>query len=56
MLTPMYMFANGYSLPFSLALTLALTNGVLAGYFWRKTGSLPLLILLNLLAFTRWGL
>ncbi|MBX3048972.1 MAG: CPBP family intramembrane metalloprotease [Anaerolineales bacterium] len=33
-----------------------LSNGVLAGYFWRKTGSLPLLVLLHLLAFVRWGL
>jgi hypothetical protein len=56
MFTPMYLFANGYGLPHSLALTMVLTNGVLAGYFWRKTGSLPLLIVLNLLAFTRWGL
>jgi membrane protease YdiL (CAAX protease family) len=56
MFTPMYLFANGYGLPYSLALTMVLTNGVLAGYFWRKTGSLPLLILLHLLAFSRWGL
>lgn len=56
MFAPMYLFANGYSLPHSAALTLVLSNGILAGYFWRKTGSLPLLILLHLLAFTRWGL
>ena len=53
---PLYSIANGYSLPYSVALTLALTNGVLAGYFWRKTGSLPLLILLHLVAFSRFGL
>jgi len=52
----LYSIANGYSLPYSVALTLALTNGVLAGYFWRKTGSLPLLILLHLVAFSRFGL
>jgi membrane protease YdiL (CAAX protease family) len=53
---PLYFFANRYSLPYSVALTLVLTNGVLAGYFWRKTGSLPLLILLHLVAFSRFGL
>jgi len=53
---PLYLIANAYSLPYSLALTLVLSNGILAGYFWRKTGSLPLLILLHLLAFSRWGL
>jgi len=44
--------------PATLFLTQAavLSNGVLAGYFWRKTGSLPLLVLLHLLAFVRWGL
>lgn len=53
---PLYLIANHYSLPYALALTLVLSNGILAGYFWRKTGSLPLLILLHLLAFMRWGL
>lgn len=53
---PLYFCANRYSLPYSAALTLILSNGILAGYFWRKTGSLPLLVFLNLLAFTRWGL
>lgn len=53
---PLFYIANGYSLTYSAALTLALSNGILAGYFWRKTGSLPLLILLHLLAFSRWGL
>lgn len=53
---PLYLVANGYSLPYSVAMTLVLSNGILAGYFWRKTGSLPLLILLHLLAFSRWGL
>jgi membrane protease YdiL (CAAX protease family) len=53
---PLYFCANHYSLPYSVALTMALTNGVLAGYFWRKTGSLPLLILLHLVAFSRFGL
>ena len=41
---------------FALAQALVLSNGILAGYFWRKTGSLPLLILLHLFAFSRFGL
>jgi membrane protease YdiL (CAAX protease family) len=51
-------FLSGQQLQPSFLLTQAavLTNGVLAGYFWRKTGSLPLLILLHILMFTRWGL
>ena len=58
---PLYLIAsvsegNHYSLPYALSLTLVLSNGILAGYFWRKTGSLPLLILLHLLAFSRWDL
>lgn len=56
-LLPLYLLTGG-DLPVTFALTQAvvLSNGVLAGYFWRKTGSLPLLILLHLLAFSRWGL
>ncbi|MEX2162584.1 MAG: CPBP family glutamic-type intramembrane protease [Anaerolineales bacterium] len=56
-LVPFYIL-TGWTLPGNFALTQValLSNGVLAGYFWRKTGSLPLLILLHLLAFSRWGL
>ena len=45
-----------FSPAFALAQALVLSNGILAGYFWRKTGSLPLLILLHLFAFSRFGL
>ena len=59
-LLPLYIVtANaGSSLDPGFALTQAavLSNGVLAGYFWRKTGSLPLLVLVSLLVFVRWGL
>lgn len=53
---PLYLIGNDYSLPYSIALVLVLTNGVMAGYFWRKTGNLWLLILLHLFAFSRYGL
>jgi membrane protease YdiL (CAAX protease family) len=53
---PLYILDRGYPLPYALATTLVLTNGVMAGYFWRKTGSLPLLVLLHMLAFFRYGL
>lgn len=53
---PLYLYGNRYPLPLAAALVLVTTNGVLAGYFWRKTGNLWLLILLHLLAFSRFGL
>lgn len=54
---PFFVLTNGALSPaFLLTQAAALSNGVLAGYFWRKTGSLPLLILLHALAFARWGL
>lgn len=53
---PLYLIGSNYPLPYSLALVMVLSNGIMAGYFWRKTGNLPLLILLHLLAFSRYGL
>jgi membrane protease YdiL (CAAX protease family) len=53
---PQQLIRYEYPLPFALAMTMVLTNGVMAGYFWRKTGNLPLLLLLHLLAFSRIGL
>lgn len=53
---PLYLIGNDYPMPYSLALVFVLTNGVMAGYFWRKTGNLWLLILLHLFAFSRYGL
>jgi membrane protease YdiL (CAAX protease family) len=51
-----FLLSAGYSFPFALAKTLVLSNGIMAGYFWRKTGSLLLLVLLSLFYFSRWGL
>lgn len=53
---PLYLIGNSFPLPYSVALALVLTYGVMAGYFWRKTGNLWLLILLHLFAFSRYGL
>ncbi len=53
---PLYLIGSHYSLPYSLALVMVLSNGIMAGYFWRKTGNFPLLVLLHLLAFSRYGL
>lgn len=51
-----YLLSAGSPLPFAIAKTLVLSNGIMAGYFWRKTGSLLLLVLLSLFYFYRWGL
>ena len=53
---PLYLIGNSYPMPYAGALVLVMTNGVLAGYFWRKTGNLWLLILLHLFAVSRYGL
>lgn len=53
---PLYLIGNRYPVTYAAALVLVLTNGVLGGYFWRKTGNLWLLILLHLFAFGRYGL
>jgi membrane protease YdiL (CAAX protease family) len=51
-----YLLSVGYPLPYAIAKTMVLSNGIMAGYFWRKTGSLPLLVLLHVFAFWRIGL
>jgi hypothetical protein len=51
-----YLLSAGYPMPYAVAMGMVLSNGIMAGYFWRKTGSWPLLILLNLFFFSRWGL
>lgn len=51
-----HFYGWGYPLPYASAQVLVLSNGIMAGYFWRKTGSLPLLILLHLFFFARFGL
>lgn len=46
----------GYSLPLAIASLFHLGNGVIGGYLWSKTRSLPLLVVLHLLAYSRIGL
>src|SRR3990172_691948 len=50
-LLPLFLLVSGLPPAFMLTQAAVLSNGVLAGYFWRKTGSLPLLVLLHLLGF-----
>ncbi len=45
-----------YSWPLALAGVLSISNGVIAGYLWWRTRSLPLLLVLHLFAFIRFGL
>ena len=40
----------------SLGYSLALDNGLISGYLWHRTRSLPLLLVLHLFAFPRWGI
>lgn len=51
-----YWLSVGYPTTYAIAKALVVSNGIMAGYVWRKTGSLPLLILLSLFYFSRWGL
>jgi membrane protease YdiL (CAAX protease family) len=46
----------GYAWPLALASVFHLCNGVLGGYLWSKTRSLPLLAALHLFAYPRIGL
>lgn len=53
---PQKLMQNGLPLPLAIAYTLTLDNGLLAGYLWKRERSLPLLLLLHLFAFPRFGL
>lgn len=46
----------GYSWPLAFASLFLVSNGVVSGYLWSKTKSLPLLVVLHLFAFSRFGL
>jgi membrane protease YdiL (CAAX protease family) len=52
---PQKLFANELPPLLALAYTLLLDNGIIAGYFWYRQRSLPLLLLLHLFAFPRFG-
>lgn len=53
---PQEVISYGYSWPVALAGVLVISNGVIGGYLWSRTRSLPLLILLHLFAYIRIGL
>ncbi|HEY4656338.1 MAG TPA: hypothetical protein VIH22_17595 [Cyclobacteriaceae bacterium] len=44
------------SWPIALAGVFTIANGIIAGYLWNRTRSLPLLVLLHLFAYIRIGL
>jgi membrane protease YdiL (CAAX protease family) len=53
---PQALIRGADSWPLGLAGVFMLANGLIAGCFWRRTRSLPLLILLHVFAFPRIGL
>lgn len=52
---PQKLLGNELTLSLTLAYTLLLGNGLIAGYLWRRERSLPMLVLLHLFAFPRFG-
>jgi membrane protease YdiL (CAAX protease family) len=52
---PQQTLAYGRSTSLALAYVLPLENALIAGYLWYRTRSLPLLLLLHLFAFPRFG-
>jgi membrane protease YdiL (CAAX protease family) len=53
---PQELLAYDRPLLLSLGYLLSIENGLIAGYFWYRTRSLPLLLLLHLFAFSRFGI
>jgi hypothetical protein len=54
---PQQIIGLGHPWPLALAFTvLTPANGLIAGYLWWKTRSLPLLVLLRLFAYARIGM
>jgi membrane protease YdiL (CAAX protease family) len=52
---PQKLLGNEHSLAVTVAYTLLLSNGLIAGYLWQRQRSLLLLVLLHLFAFIRLG-
>lgn len=52
---PQKLLGNEHSLLVTMAYTLLLSNGLIAGYLWHRERSLLLLVLLHLFAFARFG-
>ena len=53
---PQHVIRFGYSWPLALAGLLPITNGLIGGYLWLRTRSFPLLVVLHLFAYPRFGL
>ena len=53
---PQQIIHFGYSWPVALVGVLAVNNGLIGGYLWSRTRSLPLLVVLHLFAYPRIGL
>lgn len=53
---PQHILLRGESWPLALAGAVLVNNGLISGVFWRRTRSLPILLLLHLFAFPRFGL
>lgn len=53
---PQQILLHGESWPLALAGAVLVNNGLISGVFWRRTRSLPILLLLHLFAFPRFGL
>jgi membrane protease YdiL (CAAX protease family) len=53
---PQQLLAYDHPLLLGLAYLLPIENGLIAGYLWHRTRSLPLLLLVHLLAFARFGI
>lgn len=53
---PQQIISFGYPWPLALVGVLSINNGLIGGYLWSRTRSLPLLIVLHLFAYPRIGL
>ncbi len=53
---PQQVIRFGYPWPLALAGVLTISNGLIGGYLWSRTRSLPLLVVLHLFAYPRIGL
>jgi len=53
---PQHLIRNQEPLLLALGYLMAIDNGLLGGYFWYRTRSLPLLIVLHLFAYPRFGI
>jgi membrane protease YdiL (CAAX protease family) len=53
---PQQLFRDHQPLHLAVAYLLLIDNGLIAGYLWYRTRSLPLLVILHLFAYSRFGI